>query len=127
MTVARVVYLCLARLPHIVTLNTQAGTRSTDVVEEGIKYEFMGWARTKGSSGTIHRIQLLSGRASGENTVHGRRTRQMRPRCHRRRDLVGYSRQIHEDEIKMMIRDDMRVNIPPPLPRFASATDAGVG
>ena len=41
-------------------------------------------------------------------------------------DLVGYSRQIHEDEIKMMIRGDMRVNIPSPLPRFTSATDAGV-
>ena len=31
-TVTRVVYLCLARLPHIVTMNTRAGTHSTDVV-----------------------------------------------------------------------------------------------
>ncbi len=36
-------YLRPARLPHIVTMNTQSQTHSTDVVEEGIKYVLRGW------------------------------------------------------------------------------------
>ena len=124
-TVTRVVYLCLARLPHIVTMNTRAGTHSTDVVEQGIKYEFMGWRADRGIArhnppNTI----TLTTRVVGE---YGSWPKNASNATTLPSSAPTYSRQIHEDEIKMMIRGDMRVNIPPSLPRIASATDAGVG
>ncbi len=36
-------YLRPRRTPHIVTMNSQAATHSTDIVEDGIKYVLRGW------------------------------------------------------------------------------------